>query len=139
MLKRIVFLTLIVFLTTACPQKRDMDWKNVYWILTSINGEALKTGSKDWPVYLHLPEGPNGKVEGFAGCNNFFGTCAIDENQVQFSRMASTKMMCPRMKTEQALLSALEIAETYRVKKTKIELLGKGLVLASFVISEEKP
>jgi len=139
MLKKLVFLTLIAFLAAACPQKKEMDWKNTYWILTNINGEALITGSEDRPIYLHLPEGPNGKVEGFAGCNHFFGTCAIDENQVQFSRMASTKMMCPRMKTEQALLSALEIAKTYRVKKTKIELLGKGLVLASFVVSEEKP
>ncbi len=113
-------------------------WEEAYWLLEEIKGEKLAANSEKRPLYFHLPEGPEGKVEGFAGCNQFFGTCKADQKSIQFDRMASTKMMCPQMETEKAFLAALERADSYKLEGKRLHLLGQEAVLATFLLAKEE-
>jgi len=132
------FLLGLAFMVTACPQKGEMLWKDTYWVLEEIQGESIKTDLEARPIYFHLPEGPDGKVEGFAGCNQFFGSCKVEKQNMRLSRLAATKVMCPRIETERAFLSALEQTESYRWKGKRLRLVGNGAVLAVFAPSGEK-
>ncbi len=66
-----------------------------------------------------------GKVSGFAGCNHFFGTYEIIDNEsIQFGQMGATRKMCPPqiMAHEQVLFEALNKASIYRRDRYKLVL-----------------
>lgn len=90
-------------------RKHNMDFLNGAWRVTAINGEA--NGNEGIQFVFDLPEK---KIHGNAGCNIVNGEISIDPdvtNSVQFSNIASTRMMCPDLATETAVLIALEETE----------------------------
>lgn len=90
-------------------RKHNMDFLNGAWRVTAINGEA--NSNEGIQFVFDLPEK---KVHGNAGCNIINGEISIDPdvaNSVQFSNIASTRMMCPDIATETAVLVALEETE----------------------------
>lgn len=137
--RNIGLLALLTLILTACPKKEEQMWKDTYWVLTELPGHKLQVAPEGREISLHLPEGPNGPVEGFAGCNRFFGTCSLEDQKLAFSRMASTKMMCPRIDTERAFLSALEAADGYLMEKEQLQLLAGEKVLAVLSAYKEQP
>ncbi len=90
-------------------RKHNMDFLNGAWRVTAINGEA--NANEGIQFVFDLPEK---KIHGNAGCNIVNGEISIDPdvtNSVQFSNIASTRMMCPDLATETAVLIALEETE----------------------------
>lgn len=90
-------------------RKHNMDFLNGAWLVTAINGEA--NANEGIQFVFDLPEK---KIHGNAGCNIVNGEISIDPdvtNSVQFSNIASTRMMCPDLATETAVLIALEETE----------------------------
>ncbi len=90
-------------------RKHNMDFLNGAWRVTAINGEA--NSNEGIQFVFDLPEK---KIHGNAGCNIVNGEISIDPdvaNSVQFSNMATTRMMCPDIATETAVLVALEETE----------------------------
>jgi len=62
------------------------------------------------------------RVNGFAGCNRFFGQYVLDGTKLSFSALGSTMMACPEgMDTELAFLRALN--ETDRMELDNLSLL----------------
>ena len=58
----------------------------------------------------------NGTVGGNATCNSYTGSYALNDNQISFGPIASTRTICPvGADQETAYLSALEAAQTYRI------------------------
>ncbi len=90
-------------------RKHNMDFLNGAWRVTAINGEP--NSNEGIQFVFDLPEK---KIHGNAGCNIVNGEISIDPdvaNSVQFSNMATTRMMCPDIATETAVLVALEETE----------------------------
>lgn len=90
-------------------RKHNMDFLNGAWRVTAINGEP--NSNEGVQFVFDLPEK---KIHGNAGCNIINGEITIDPdvtNSVQFSNIASTRMMCPDIATETAVLVALEETE----------------------------
>ena len=59
------------------------------WQLLSINGQPVMDRSR---ASLQFPE--SGRVAGNGSCNTFVGAVAIDNENIIFRQMASTKMAC---------------------------------------------
>lgn len=90
-------------------RKHNMDFLNGAWRVTAINGQP--NSNEGVQFVFDLPEK---KIHGNAGCNIINGEITIDPdvtNSVQFSNIASTRMMCPDLATETAVLIALEETE----------------------------
>ena len=92
-------------------RKCDIAFINGAWTVTSIAGNPVDD-EKGVQLVIDTPEL---KVHGNTGCNVLNGNIFIDpdqKNSLQFRDLATTRMACPDMETEQSLLVALEQVET---------------------------
>lgn len=79
----------------------------------------------DLPAGIHMTVhfGPDGKITGSGGCNQFFGAYAISGNTIKIGPIASTRKGCPGViGVEAAFFATLEIAKSFTQE-------GKTLVL----------
>lgn len=90
-------------------RRHNMDFLNGSWKVEEINGHD--NDNEDVQMVIDIFEQ---RVHGNTGCNILNGELLIDpdkSNSIQFSNLATTRMMCPDMKTETAFLVALESVE----------------------------
>ena len=87
------------------------------WQLNEIEGSDFENLTKVW---LKFENGDEKKVNGYAGCNRFFGTYEISDQNLKFSEMASTRMFCPQMELESFFLKRLEDID-------RLEIIGSKL------------
>jgi heat shock protein HslJ len=78
------------------------------------------------------------KINGNAGCNNYFGTASIDASTGSFSagQMGSTRMMCDNMAVEKNFMDMMGKANKYVVSGNTLELYKDNLLLLKFNKSE---
>lgn len=74
------------------------------------------------------------KINGNAGCNNYFGTATMSTTAGTFSagKIGSTRMSCPNMSVEQNYLEMLQKANKYVINGSNLELYHDGLLLLKF-------
>lgn len=99
-LKNAVGETLISFV------KSGSDFINGAWNVTSINGTSVDP-DLGIQVVVDLNQGT---IHGNAGCNTLNGKATTNPDKsgsISFSNVATTRMTCPAIATEQAFLSAL--------------------------------
>ena len=74
------------------------------------------------------------KVNGNAGCNNYFGTLSVDAASGTFSagQMGSTRMACDNMSVEQNFLNMMGKVNKYVVSGSTLELYQDNLLLLKF-------
>lgn len=87
----------------------NMDFLNGSWKIEEINGHD--NDNDEVRMVIDISEQ---RVHGNTGCNILNGALMIDpdkSNSIQFSNLATTRMMCPDMATETAFLVALESVE----------------------------
>lgn len=102
------------------------------WVLEQLNGQAVEmpAGTETPNMQLNMNEK---KLEGFGGCNNFFGNFFLDGDKVNISELGSTKKMCAATsKTEGDLMMALRNTEKYKLNDGILTLLQDDKVLAKF-------
>lgn len=80
---------------------------NDIWVLETINGTKMEAAqfSKGLPRFEFNTR--EGRLSGHAGCNNFNGTIEIQGRTISTGRFMSTRMACPNLETETALLSSI--------------------------------
>ncbi len=149
MKKFILFSTAFIFLYACNNSKKSSageagskaGLKDVYWKLNELNGNAVANDGKNGPeIYLVLYTAEN-RAAGNAGCNRYTGKYELNDNgfNIKFTPFASTKMACPAMETEQAYLKIFEMADSYYVTDTSLQLnRGKMAPLARFTAVKEK-
>ncbi|MFC2008960.1 META domain-containing protein [Chloroflexota bacterium] len=73
------------------------------------------------------------ELSGSAGCNSYFGSYTSDKyGALEVSQLGNTEMACMEpgvMQQEQFFLDALRLAESYRVVKGKLRVVGGGNLL----------
>ncbi len=105
-----------------------------YWKLVELNGNKIIL-DKNQNTGPHLMlKNENSQVYGNGGCNVIQGSYELSAgNKIKFSKMATTKMFCDYMETEQALLQVLEMADNYSVEKDTVSLKNASMLsLAKF-------
>lgn len=79
----------------------DKEWKLEY-----MKSEGTQYGMEDIIPTLNFSN--DSKVNGFAGCNNYFGNYDIDGRTITIGEIGSTRMQCEAaMELEQAFLKVL--------------------------------
>ncbi|WP_326984136.1 META domain-containing protein [Chryseobacterium sp. MYb264] len=74
------------------------------------------------------------KINGNAGCNNYFGTAKVDPSSGNFSAgaLGSTKMACDNMSVEKNFMDMVGKANKYVVSGNTLELYKDNLLLLKF-------
>ena len=83
------------------------------WTIVEAMGQAVTGNEGNVPsINFNIAEK---SVSGTTGCNSFMGGFTLGENnEVSFSPLAATKMMCRDMKAEMLIFQAAEAARTAR-------------------------
>ena len=83
------------------------------WTIVEAMGQSVTGNEGNVPsINFNIAEK---SVSGTTGCNSFMGGFTLGENnEVSFSPLAATKMMCRDMKAEMLIFQATEAARTAR-------------------------
>jgi heat shock protein HslJ len=89
-------------------------WEGTSWVAEDIGGNGVID-----ILQSRITFAEEGRVNGNAGCNTFFGSYQTDGEAIRFSPMAMTEMMCEAEAVnnqEAAFLAALDQAEFVRIE-----------------------
>ena len=91
-----------------------------HWEVDDIGGQPVLSGD---PPTLRFTD-DQGQVNGYAGCNRFFGTAAINGDRLSFGPLATTRMACGEQRDaqEHRFLQALEQTRSYTFGGTTLSL-----------------
>ena len=116
----------------SCVPPVDEALENTYWKLIEVDGVAVKAPEDRKEAHMILKPG-EARVNGNAGCNNFFGSWESAGDKVTFGQVGSTMMACQHgMDTEQAFLAALGEANRHQITGLIMELYKDDQLLAKF-------
>lgn len=104
-------------------RKHNLAFLNGAWRVTNIEGDAVKVKIR---IVIDIDEH---KIHGNAGCNLLNGdiTVNLDKgNGIEFKDLATSRMTCPDIATEQAFLLALENVSTADKGSTNDDALLKN-------------
>lgn len=96
------------------------------WVVTGITDNAMTLSGKS---FVRFHNGQNSEVEGFAGCNRFGGAYVISGKTITIGPLRATRMFCPAMQEEQAVMGALHSADSYSVSEGELLLLHNERII----------
>lgn len=102
-------------------KKDDLLAKNILgkWQLKSLNGEKIEEGQTEATVLFNINDM---EFTGFGGCNNFFGSFTIVNEELILGDIGTTAKLCSQNTIETAFLSALN-SKKFTVKRTSLKLI----------------
>lgn len=126
------FVGVVTLLASGCSLMQPssattpkVDLLNSTWIAESIDGAGVIDNAQSTLVF-----GPDGRVSGRAGCNQYGGAVKIGGASMIMDQVFATKMACMAealMDQENRFLQALQATRTYRMDGTKLVLVdGTG-------------
>lgn len=105
-------------------RRHNMGFLNGQWLVTKIGEKDVD--NEECNIFFDIPEG---KVHGNTGCNFFNGDIYIStdrSNAIELSNMGVTRMACPDLTQETAMLVALEqTASAVQKSEHRVVLLDK--------------
>ena len=118
---------------SGCIQTGKVDTealKYSAWQLQSINGQNITqlqsdAGLGEKPIDIRFIDAL--QVNGFAGCNRFFGEGEIVEGQLKVKNLGMTRKYCGEeiAQVESQLINQLQIGVLLEVNANKLTLKGK--------------
>jgi heat shock protein HslJ len=125
-MKKILWMVALVATTLVACNKNTNNAQNVSgeWNLIEMNGQSMAEAETATLPFIGFNQAES-SIYGNAGCNSFFGTMVTDENNanaLRFDNMGSTKMMCPNMEVEDAMLSALAKVSSIEFNEEELQL-----------------
>jgi len=97
-------------------------------IVTIISGAWYdRSGSSGSPETAFVRFHQDGRISGFAGCNNFFGTFVATDKTLEVGPLGGTRKACPDliMRQDMAFLRGIQSATAYRID-SNVLTLGEG-------------
>lgn len=88
------------------------------WKITEVNGKSITTQQDGQEAYIGFDTSRK-SMSGCAGCNRIFSNFDIDTKKgtISFGDIASTRMMCADMTTEDLVLGAIGKVSRYQTGK----------------------
>jgi heat shock protein HslJ len=105
--------------------------ENTHWTLTRVGDTAVDAGAAEREPHIVLHSTTH-RVSGAAGCNQLLGSYSLDDTDLTFGTLATSRMACPStMQVERRFLAALRATRSARVRGPTLELLdANGRFLA---------
>ena len=91
------------------------------WELSALNDEEIAANKYLKTPYIEFNE-DNFSVVGNSSCNGFSGLVTLNENEMKFSKVAVTKMMCVHDNIEQSFLKEFNTITNYKLNGGILEL-----------------
>ncbi|MGV4412396.1 META domain-containing protein [Ornithobacterium rhinotracheale] len=137
-MKKLSILFVMAVLLFSCDAlspiaKGSTDVSKLYgnWILQ--NNKDAEIGFNADPLSINFQkDGEELKVNGFAGCNRFFGACTAQAGVINLANLASTRMACPQLDIEKRYLSLLSKSNRYEIKGKDLYFYQNNLLLLHF-------
>ncbi len=110
-----------------------MSLLDIYWKLLEVAGEpALPLDEPQEAHIILLTE--DQRLAGTSGCNRIIGSYHLSRDELRFSSLGTTRMMCSEelMRQESAMTMALEATSAYRIMGLSLELLDGDRMVARF-------
>jgi heat shock protein HslJ len=125
---------IMTFSLVACAAQKPAPQTTVLpegeWTLLSMHGEAVSGLKK--PITLIITSATN-RVNGYAGCNQYFSSFTIEGVSLKFTSPGSTKMFCKEtMNLEDKYLTALSAVNSFKTESNTLQLLEGDIVLLEF-------
>ena len=86
------------------------------------------------PTFEFMEE--ENRMAGFAGCNNYFATYALNGQELKIGAAGSTRKMCQDMSVEDLFLKHLQEVARYKIEKSELHLFDANDKLLYLAISE---
>lgn len=133
-MKMIRWMLLVALGLAACKSNDKVRLSGQEWELKKMEGMSGKP--ERMPSLLFTD---STAVFGFAGCNRFFGTYAVEnENKLRIHPEGATMMSCPDMAVEDRFLKELERVVYYSFQEGELQLKDStGKVQLVFVPLEK--
>jgi heat shock protein HslJ len=114
----------------AAPASASLE--NTYWKLVELQGEEIVTPAGRREAHLMLlPE--EKRVQGFGGCNGFFGSYELEGDRLGFGPIGATRMACPDTgDMEMAFFRVLGPETTFTIDGETLELMSPDGTKARF-------
>lgn len=114
-------------------QKQITSLTSGTWLLNAIKGVSTLKGMGGKRIYISFDLDKN-KVQGFAGCNNFFAQFTATETEIIFGNLAMTRMHCQKMAgVESEFTKALGETVVYSIRDKKLFLQNEhGIAVVEF-------
>lgn len=134
---------MLLLLGTGCTlQNKTLSTTNStlvdsYWLLLSVEGEDLQGPTDTRTAYIRFEANEN-DINGFTGCNRFFGKYALTDSTVRLSNIGSTRMACPNNELESKFLSVLERATSYTTAGDVLTFYAAGKAIATFRAGQQQ-
>ena len=131
----LVVLLLIIGITmlgTGCATVTNEPLEGTTWVLVSYGDpsdpQVALEDVEVTAVFSRESETGPGELNGFAGCNTYFGSFETDGNELTIGDMGSTEMACEEgiMDQEAQYLSALAAANSYSIEGSQLEISYDG-------------
>lgn len=105
------------------------------WQLVELEGQVLPAMEVSRQPRLRLRQG---RLQGFAGCNRVSGSYSRQGEQVQVSRLITTRMACPApdLAREQAVLALLRSVRQWRLSGSQLEWRDGDKVRARWIAGD---
>lgn len=100
---------------SSCNSMKTIPASNLAgnWDITELSGKKVKSNPEGENPSISF-DVVNGSVSGSTGCNRMMGNFHVQGTSIiTFSKMGTTRMMCPDMETEQSVLNALNNAKSF--------------------------
>lgn len=102
------------------------------WALMQLGDKPVTISEGGREAYIAL-NSADGSVVGHAGCNRISTTYKLAGAQLSFGDVIATRMFCPDIPTETALLDAMKVTAGWRISGSQLELLnGQQATVARF-------
>jgi heat shock protein HslJ len=118
----------------AAPESSEVthDLAGTRWALVRLGGQSVSVPEGAQEPFLVL-ESTDSRAVGYGGCNRFTGSYESSGENLSFKQMASTRMACPDMQTEDAFMKALTATARWQISGAQLDLFGAdGALVASF-------
>jgi heat shock protein HslJ len=113
----------------ACTGQPDaIALEDTTWVLESYGEQGNLQAVLEDTEITAVFDSAEAKVSGSAGCNNYFASYAIDNNELSIiPPIGSTQMYCEGfMDQENQYLAILEGAETFQVQDSQLRVSSSG-------------
>ena len=108
----------LVEVVSKTPAEFPEELAGTSWQLVSMNGDALIDGSE---IGLGFSAA---EINGNAGCNQYFGTAAVDSSRLYTGVIGATRMACGEDIDQQEIsyLEALQFAQSYALDDGQLSI-----------------
>ncbi len=108
--------------------KLDGTWELDYISGSRITFEGLYPNNK--PTIQFDME--KGQISGNGSCNRYNGTVKINDHQISFGAIASTKMMCPNIQGEDLYFQTLKKIDKFDVRDDQLTFIMGDIAMMRF-------